>query len=337
MMKKMVLMLSGFAAAAVLYGADALWDGNLGKVSLREGAKLKEVSAKTDANGLIEVNAKSEGDSVTYVCIQVDVPPFKIGDKALSLRASSDTPKDTAAFYVRGISADGRKVLSYQRWGSLTAEPKTIELIPGNSDAMTWETAEIKAPLDTEITKLWIYIGARGDAKPMNLHVGDFKLVESKLPPPPASGTLLKGEGPGVASLENNVITAKAKGGANATDKDVTYFRFELPFTGDITGKSLLFTASTANPGVTGAFYVRGYNADKQCILSFMSWSNQLAAAPRDFVLTPGKNSSGLNWEAAMVKPDAKPELAKLEFFIGSRGNALKDFSAKIENIRLGE
>ncbi len=327
-MKKIALLLSAFVSAAALYGAEALWDGNLGKVSLREGAKLKEVSVKTDENGLLDVNAKSEGDSVTYVCIQVDVTPFKLDGKLLSLKAWTDTPKETTGFYVRALSANNRKVMSYMSWNFLSDKAQTINLIPGvRVGGLAWEANEVNAPIDTEIAKLWIYIGTRGDGKAMNLHVGDFQLVAPRL----------KSDGPGSATLEDGVITAQAKMPADTKENAVTYFRFETPFAGDITGKSLKLTASTGTPKENGAFYVRGYNAANECILSFMSWNNQLKDTPREFVLTPGKNSSGLTWEAGMVKAGAKPELAKLEFYLGTRGNAGKEINGKIEKISLGE
>ena len=332
-MWKKWMALTMLAAAAAGTAAEALWDGALDRLSLREGAKLKEVSVKAE-DGTLVINAVSEGDSVTYVCLQIPVAPCFAAGKRLSLEAWSDTPKETIGFYVRALTADNRKVLSYQKWNVLTNQPEVFVLTPGVSGRLRWETDEVKAP-DGEIAKLWIYIGARGNGKKMNLHIRDLKWIDDPLAEFRAQrGRELAGSTNGQALERDGVIAAEATAGADT----VTYFDFRLPMEPvSVEGKQLNFTAWSKTPALTKALYVRGYNAAGECILSYKSWNGLLAATPKAFRLAIGNSSDGLVWEPEMVKETADKKLTQLHFYIGTRGNRGQVFSAEFSKISVGE
>lgn len=344
MMQRFGTILAILAAGSAVWAAEnSIWQGDLAKATLREGAKLKDISVKADEQKLLNINATSEGDSVTYVSAIIDVAPFKVAGKALALQAWSDTPAETVGFYVRGLDKNNKKVISYQAWNRLRNQPETFILVPGrNSSGMMWEAGEVQVPADTEISKLQVYIGARGPGKKMTLKFGDVKLVDAPAAPAakaaaPAPAVKLAGairpSGPGKVTESNGVYTATATAGKDV----VTYFSWRMPFTADLAGRTLRFTAETSTPELTKAFYVRGYNAKGECTLSYMSWQGLLGKAPKEFILVPGQNSEGLVWEKAVAKAAGDPKLATLEFYIGTRGNAGKTFDGKIGNIRVGE
>ena len=331
-MWKKWMALTMLAVASAGTAAEALWDGALDRLSLREGAKLKEVSVKSE-DGTLVINALSEGDSVTYVCLQIPTTPCFVTGKRLSLEAWSDTPKETIGFYVRALTADNRKVLSFQKWDVLTDRPEVFVLTPGTNGRLRWESTEVQAP-DGEITKLWIYIGARGNGKKMNLRIRDLKWIDDPLAEFRAQpGRDLAGSTNGQAFERNGVIAAEAAAGTGT----VTYFDFQLPIEPvSVEGKQLNFTAWSKTPDLTKALYVRGYNAAGECILSYKSWNGLLAAEPKEFRLAIGQNASGLVWEPEMVKDTADKKLTQLRFYIGTRGNRGQVFSAEFSKISVG-
>jgi hypothetical protein len=335
-MKKTLLTLaSALALAAGASAAESLWDGTIGPVKLREGAKLVNVSAKAEAE-VLTVNAVSEGDPMRMnnVSVEVAVTPFVLGDRALALDVWSDQPATTESFYVRGVTADNKIVLSFMRSGILTSYVRNLVLVPERTALLKWESDRIQAPLTAPIAKLWFYMTARGGGKKMNLNLSEIRLVPLPADLPALTGTELKCEGVGDARESGGVVTALAtahKGG-------VVYFNWYVPFTGKIEGKKLCFTASTATPATTHAFYVRGYNAKDECILSYKNWNRILTAEPKEFQLTVGSTSAGMEWEPPEVKANPSDrELVKLRFFIGTRNSDGKLYGAKIENIRLAD
>ena len=76
MKKLFLIMLTALCGAAVF--AEALWDGDLSTVSLQAGKKLQDVSVKTE-DGALLITGTSEGNSVTYIAVEVRVKPFVLG------------------------------------------------------------------------------------------------------------------------------------------------------------------------------------------------------------------------------------------------------------------
>jgi hypothetical protein len=329
-MKKTLLTLIAALTAGTL-AAEPLWSGAPETVKLREGAKLADVATKAE-NGVLTIGGVSEGDDkkMTYICAEIAVTPFVIGDRALALDLRSETPATTEGLFVRGMTADNKVVLSFTKWGILSEKVRNLILIPGKTGLLKWESDRIQAPLDAEITKLWVYICVRGGGKKMNLSVSGIRLIDRPADVPELVGAELKGFGVGEARDNHGVITAAA----TAHKDGAIYFSWFVPFSGEAAGNTLAFSASTLTPETTQAFYVRGYNAKEECILSYGSWNKLLTGEPKEFKLKLGGDASGMKWEPAEVKVTADQQLAKLRFYIGTRDNDGRSFDAKIENLR---
>ena len=335
MKKALWTILFAMTCTLRLAAGEALWDGALDTVKLTWGDKLKDVSVKAE-DGVLNISATSEGSSVTYVSVEIRVKPFVLGERSIAFDAWSDHPKTTDAFYVRLQDTKRRNILSFQQWGApLKDKPETLFVMPGLANRpMKWESTEIKAqPADTA-DRVVFFIGARGDGKKMNLRIRNLEIPDGLTALPKREGSPIRAEGNGTmsaAALNGGTLTIDS----NILDPGVVYVYAKIPFAGNIAGKKLVLNAATSAPGVVGAFYVRGYNAKKQCILSYASWDRQLKKEARTFTLTPGKNSSGLRWETERVKQDAPQELAALEFILGAKDQPKKQVSATISDIRL--
>lgn len=334
-MKKMFL-----TAVAMLCGmavmAEALWDGDLSSVTLQSGNKLQDVSVKTE-DGALLITGTTEGNSVTYINVEIRVKPFVLGNRSISMEFCSDDPKTTETLYVRAQNAKRKSIMSFQRWGCpLTETFRKFVFIPGTSyPSMKWEAAVATAPVTDPIDRILIFIGARGDGKPISVKVKNISVSdEAKNPFPMRPGQLLE-------SPSNDCLSRVVKNGDTVyidgipQTNIVTYIYGQVPFTGDLTGKKLVMTASTATPAVTDALYIRGYNAKRQCILSFRSWGHILKNGPKTLTLTPGQNSSGLQWEPDRVKPGLDQNLTKLELIIGTNKNMHKLMSAEFKDIKI--
>lgn len=334
-MKKLFLtMLTALCGAAVF--AEALWDGDLSTVSLQAGKKLQDVSVKTE-DGALLITGTSEGNSVTYIAVEVRVKPFAIGEQYLTMELSGNDPKTTDCVYIRAQNSKRKNVMSFRNWNRpLTEEGKTYYFRPYMAyPAMQWETPEIKAPATDNIDRIAIFIGARGNGKPISIRVKNIAITDNELPAFPVR------EGEKLSNYGDNALLSSVKNGNTVyldalpmTDK-VTYNFTSVPFSGNLTGKKLVFTGSTATPAVTGAFYIRGFNSKKECILSYSSWGHVLKAEPQSFTLTPGQNSHGLKWEADRVKAGAAQDLAKLEITVGAHKKKHQLMSAEIKDIQL--
>ena len=328
------VLLTAFSVLCLCAG-EQLWDGSLDTVKLTSGNKLKDVSVKTE-DGVLDVSATSEGPSVTYVSVEIRVKPFKLAGKSLAFDVWSDQPKTTDAFYVRLQDAKRRNILSFQQWNTpLKAQPENRFVQPGFSNRlMRWEATEIKADENTDADRIVFFIGSRGDGKKMSLKIRNIELADAAALPEKPAGKAVPSNGVGcvsAAALDNGVLTVKTL----VVDPGIIYTFTTIPFSGSLAGKKLVLTAGVDVPNVVGAFYVRGYNAKKQCILSYKSWTKELKTEPRTFTFTPGQNSSGLGWEADRVTKDADQQLASLEIITGCSKQYKKQFTLTVRDIRL--
>ncbi|MBQ7393559.1 MAG: hypothetical protein IJV89_04320 [Lentisphaeria bacterium] len=324
------LMLCGLAVFA-----ETLWDGDLASVTLDFGKKLQDVSVKTEDGSLL-ISGTSEGNSVTYISAEIRVKPFVLGDKFVTMEVSSDDAKTTEAIYIRLQNARRKNVLSFQRWASpLKEKGEKYYLQQAVSyPTMKWETAEIKAPVTDPIDRIVIFIGTRGDGKPLSVKVKNIELNDAmgKLPIRPGE----------IRPVSGNDSLARAFKDGNTVYIDaipltdaVAYTYVKIPFKGDLTGKKLVFSGMTSAPQTAGALYVRGYNSKKECILSYGSWGGLLKGTSQIFTLTPGQNSCGLKWETDRAKTGAAQDLAQLELIIGAKGKKEQAVNAVFENIQL--
>jgi len=334
-MKKMLGTFLLTAACTLLCAGEPLWDGSLDTVKLTSGNKLKDVSVKAE-DGVLDVSATSEGASVTYVSVEIRVKPFKLAGKSLAFDVWSDQSKTTDAFYVRLQDAKRRNILSFQQWNTpLKAQPESRFVQPGFSNRlMRWEAGVVKADENTDADRIVFFIGSRGDGKKMNLKVKNIELADATPMPEKPAGKAVPSNGVGclsVAALDNGTLTVNTL----VLDPGIVYTFTTIPFTGSLAGKKLVLTAGVNVPDTAGAFYVRGYNAKKQCILSYKSWTKELKTEPRTFTFTPGQNSSGLSWEADRVTKDVDQQLASLEIITGCSKQFKKQFTVTVRDIRL--
>ena len=101
----------------------------------------------------------------------------------------------------------------------------------------------------------------------------------------------------------------------------------------DLTHKGLLVDVWTSVPNVARAFYVRGYDAQKRCVLSWMSWAGLLDAEPTTFVLLPGRSTSGMKWEPYKATSDDVTAVTTLRFYVGAKAVS-SPFDLFINNVR---
>ena len=132
------------------------------------------------------------------------------------------------------------------------------------------------------------------------------------------------------ASCENGVWRIV---GVKTAD-GVEYISFRVPVTGDVKGRAIGFSARTTTPGTTPAFYLRGYDKQNKCVLSWKNWASVLGETKHVFVLNAGATLENFQWENDMIKAEGT-ELACLEFIIGSRSPAGTLFGAEFSDIRI--
>jgi len=101
----------------------------------------------------------------------------------------------------------------------------------------------------------------------------------------------------------------------------------------DLKGKALLLDAWTSDPPVTRAFYVRGYNKQGGCVLSWMSWAGPLGQRKTEFLLIPGANSSGMKWEPYKITSEDLSALTRLRLYVGTKVRA-STFDLYVDDIR---
>ena len=150
---------------------------------------------------------------------------------------------------------------------------------------------------------------------------------------PQLPGTPVKvrwGNKQAVAACENGVYRAAGI----KRNGSVEYIAFRVPVTGDFKARGIGFSAKSLAPGQTPAFYLRGYDKQNKCILSWKNWSSVLPQNAKEFVLNPGEGADGFIWEPDMIKGEGS-ELASLEFIVGSRSAAGTLFGAEFSNIRI--
>ncbi|MGI5817597.1 MAG: FG-GAP-like repeat-containing protein [Armatimonadota bacterium] len=104
----------------------------------------------------------------------------------------------------------------------------------------------------------------------------------------------------------------------------------------DFSGMALTFDAATTTPSESRALYVRGFDGAGICVLSWSSWSGQLASEMQTWTLHPGLPGDGLEWEPDSVKSDDRSAVTELVFFVGT-SNAGAEFDMVLDNIRVEE
>ncbi|MFP4250097.1 MAG: hypothetical protein ACLFU7_10590, partial [Armatimonadota bacterium] len=103
----------------------------------------------------------------------------------------------------------------------------------------------------------------------------------------------------------------------------------------DLEGQALQFDSWTDRPETTRALYLRAYNSDGECVLSFMNWGGPIDEEKTTVTLTRGFGDV-LAWEPGMVESDDLSDVTRLRFWIGT-SETDAPFGFYVDNIRVGE
>ena len=102
----------------------------------------------------------------------------------------------------------------------------------------------------------------------------------------------------------------------------------------DLRDKALVFDAWTTDPGITRALYVRGYDADGRCALSWMSWEGLLRETKTEFSLVPEETAAGVKWEPYKITAPDRSAVSRLRFYVGTQSGS-EPFDLFLDNVRV--
>ncbi len=166
---------AGAAETAILHACETL-DG----VALVDSRNLPDARLEvntdpgfiSEGKGSLHLRATTRPDTnITYLSADIPIPATDFSEAMLELDAWSAAPESTRAFYVRGYDAAGRCALSWMTWNApLATEATRVLLVPETRfGIMKWEPYELKGGDRTAVTRLRVYIGAKGSEKVMDL------------------------------------------------------------------------------------------------------------------------------------------------------------------------
>lgn len=122
---------------------------------------------------------------------------------------------------------------------------------------------------------------------------------------------------------------------ADATGNSYLCLALPIPATDFTGGVTLRLDAASSTPDQSQALYVRGYNAARECVLSWTSWGGLLTDQMQSFELHPGMSYAGMAWEADAVEGRAPLGVVRLRIYTGTR-NAGQAFDIFVDNVRTG-
>lgn len=102
----------------------------------------------------------------------------------------------------------------------------------------------------------------------------------------------------------------------------------------DMRRKALVFEAATSLPEASKGFYVRGYDAAGQPVLSWLNWSGPLETTPKTFELAPGVSDETMAWEPGFIKSDDRSAVVRWEFYVGTRTPGVP-YDLLLDNLRI--
>jgi len=112
-------------------------------------------------------------------------------------------------------------------------------------------------------------------------------------------------------------------------------FSIRLPEPVDMAKRSIVFDAWTTEAENTRALYVRGYDTENVCALSWNNWSQPVKDEKTTVVLYPGMSYEGFGWERQVAESPNRDEITRLEFIIGTHAKGVP-FSMTFDDLRLG-
>ncbi|MBO4647598.1 MAG: hypothetical protein J5806_05530 [Lentisphaeria bacterium] len=167
--------------------------------------------AKLDPNaGELTYRGEVKYEKYQYLTSNVEVRPFLLPGKSISLEVQADNYADNDSFYLKCYDADNRIVASFCARQDRT---KATELIctPGGSGRVLYLEKDIKAPETAPIVRLQFYCGRRGPGQPLGVKIRNLKLIDR--PPQPVTTGFTR-YGVGIPSAEvRNFIAFKNEAG----------------------------------------------------------------------------------------------------------------------------
>ncbi len=301
----------------------------------------------------VRISSRSPEDTEgnTYVAVDLDIEPTDFTERGLAVDAATSLPETSRAFYVRGFDDRGSIVMSWSNWeGLLTTQMQTFTLYPGfRSGEMKWEPGRIEAADRSAVVRLRFYTGTSEKGADFSLYLDNIRAVE----PGPllhscdsTAGVSLfwGGELPETrleVSRDEALVTegeacVHARTVSPGEAEGTTY----LAVTVDVPphdfgeGLALLVDAASSTPEHSAAFYVRGYDTEGRCAMSWSDWSSPLTARMQTFWLTPAE-SGALAWEPQGLDEGGDlSRIVRLRLFVGTRDTAAP-IDLYFDNIRL--
>ena len=149
------------------------------KITLNEDAAY---IAEGDASVHLSAKSVEDHDGNHYVSVKIPAPGLDMDGKMVVFNAWTSLPDATRALYVRGLAADGGKVLSWNNWGGILGSSATheFELQTGVSmGGMSWEEQEIAAA-GQPVTVLEVLMGTNQHGVEFDLFVDNLRVVPAK-------------------------------------------------------------------------------------------------------------------------------------------------------------
>ena len=150
----------------------------------------------------------------------------------------------------------------------------------------------------------------------------------------PASDMSLNA-GPNFVSEGTSSLLLQNVSPVDATGNSYIGVSVSLPEPVSLRGRALAFDAWTTEQENTRALYVRGYDADGGCALSWLTWNSPVRVEGKtEVALTPMMPGSGLAWEPQVAESENRDEIVRLEFIIGTGGRDAP-YNIYLDNVRL--
>ena len=171
-----VLMLTGIAICNA-----GIWDCQASSCIL---LSPKQSAAVEVVDGRAVFTCTMDTAKGKYFEFRMEVAPFRMGDKSLSIRVHNRKLRSGNCFYVRGLNKEGKVVVSWYTNDPLDTETEMV-LIPGRDNgSVIWFKDNISASPDDEITTLRFYQHCSEKAD-LEIAVSDIMLVETPPAPKP--------------------------------------------------------------------------------------------------------------------------------------------------------
>ncbi len=101
----------------------------------------------------------------------------------------------------------------------------------------------------------------------------------------------------------------------------------------DMTDRALALDVWSTEPANTKALYVRGYNAEGKCVMSWNTWSADVSEQKTTVTLIPGMSKGMLAWDAGAVEAEDRTAVTQLRIYTGTSPEATP-FNMYVDNVQ---